>query len=114
MSISHLLDHTATVWRRQRTTDAHGIVTTGYLLVGTHQVGVRRPRDPITDTGPGLAPAGERVIYADADEDIRALDVVSLVAGPDMGTTVEVDGQPTRPRGHHLEARCRIWHGVLS
>lgn len=111
--ISHLLDHTATVWRA---TVTHGAVREEIRTLAqvgdTIRCAVRRPRALLGDAGKGLAPIGERVIYCDPEVDVAERDVIRLETGPDTGT-FEVDGPVTRPRGHHVELRCRHYVGAV-
>lgn len=118
MGFSNLLDHTAKVWRP---TESHGALRTvvqTFALVSTVRVAVNRPTRAgsgamLADLGPGLKPTGQRILYATAGWDIQTRDVIELTAGPDSPGRFEVDEPPTRPRGHHLELRCRYWAGVL-
>ena len=114
VSFAGLLDHTARIWRRsvapgRLREDVVTYTAQDELAACT----VRRPRAPISDIGPGFAPSGERVVYLLPGEDLLERDVIELVTGPDAGGTFEVNGPVTRPRGHHIEARCSVWHGDL-
>lgn len=112
MSILHLLDHGATLWRPQVALGDLKQAVTTYVEVGTLRVGVRRRRAPLADPGPGLTPTGSRVVYAMPEVDVRNRDVFQLTSGPESGERLEVDDH-NRPRGHHLEAECRLWAGRL-
>lgn len=114
MGIAHLLDHTANVWRPADTLGALRANVRGYGIVAYPvAVGVQRPSALLTDVGPGVAPSGSRVIYADTGMNVAARDVIELTAGPDAPGRWEVDEQPTSPRGHHIELRCRAFDGKL-
>ena len=115
--IEHLCDHVVRAWRP---TTARGplreeVRTLVPVLAVPEEpnAAVNRPRAPFGETGPGIAPVGERVIYMEADADVMELDVLELVSGPDAPGTFEVNDIVTAPRGHHLELRCRVWHGTL-
>jgi hypothetical protein len=112
MSVRHLLDHTGTVWRIQRSLGALNAEVRTYVQVGQVPLGVRRRRAPQGNPGPGLTPTGTRVLYFEAGVDVRARDVVQLTAGPDAPERLEVDDLSS-PRGHHIEAEGRLWAGVL-
>jgi hypothetical protein len=113
MGVKHLLNHTADVYRRTETTGAMRSVTVSYAKVSSVRVAVNRPAALLGDAGPGLTPTGDRVMYSIPGWDIRPLDVIVLTSGPDAPGQWEVDGPPTRPRGHHLEIRCRAFVGSI-
>jgi len=113
-SISRLFDHVA---RQLRPGDDLGSMReqVGTLAeVGTFRCAVNRPSARLGDTGPGLTNVGERMIYAEVSIDLRPRDVLQLITGPEAGLAIEVDEQPTNVRGHHLEARCRIFAGDVE
>lgn len=110
--ITHLLDHTGTIFRPTVTYGAVREEIRTLVEVGSVRCAVRRPRALLGDTGAGVGPIGERVIYMDPEVDVAERDVIRLDTGPDTGT-FEVDGPPTRPRGHHVELRCRHWVGEI-
>jgi hypothetical protein len=112
VSVRHLLDHTGTVWRIQRSLGALNAEVREYVAVGEYLVGVRRRRAPQGNPGPGLTPTGYRVLYFEAGVDVRARDVVQLTAGPDAPERLELDDLSS-PRGHHIEAEGRLWAGRL-
>lgn len=115
MGIDHLLDHTATVWRPSDTLGTLRSNVRGYAVVNEDvSAGVRRPAALLADIGPGVAPLGQRVIYLAAGANVAARDVISLMTGPDAPGRWEVDEQPTSPRGHHVELRCRAFAGKLG
>lgn len=113
MGIRHLLNHVAEVWRPTEGVGALRAVERSWVKVSTMRAAVRRPTTLLADQGPGLSPAGERIIYAVPGWDIRPRDVVKITDGPDAPGLWEVDAPPTRPRGHHMEIRCRAFSGVL-
>lgn len=114
MSIAHLLDHTATVYRPADTLGALRTNIRGYAAVASGvEMGVRRPAALYAEIGPGVGPLGQRIIYADVGLDVAARDVIDLITGPDAPGRWEVDEQPTSPRGHHIELRCRAFTGKL-
>lgn len=111
--IARLFDHTARQWRpvevlgplRERAEDPG--------IVATFECAVNRPTARLGDPGPGLTNVGERMLYAETSVDLWPRDLIELTAGPEAGLVIEVDEQPTNVRGHHLEARCRIFSGTL-
>lgn len=113
MGIKHLLNHTASVWRPVETEGAMRSVQKVYTKISTVRVAVRRPATSMGEAGPGLTPTGERVIYSIPGWDIQPFDVLELTSGPDSPGRWEVDEPPTRPRGHHMEIRCRAYAGDL-
>lgn len=106
-----LLDHTARVWRRSTARGTLDEEQRTYTTVLESPVTLKRPRSQVGDTGPGLAPIGQQRLYFPAGVDVQATDLVQLLTGPDAPRVLEVDGQPTTPRGHHLEIDCRLWQG---
>jgi hypothetical protein len=114
--MAHLFDHIVRVWRQSTTLgelreEQRALVPRE--LATAPNAAVRRPRSPLSNPGPGLAPVGERIVYMAADADVQSRDVLELVEGPDAPGLLEVDEPPTHPRGHHTEIRCRIFNGVL-
>lgn len=119
VSLARMFDHTAQVWRSTSSQGAtYGEEVREWAKVGSPvKCGVRRPSAVMADAGPGVAPIGERVIYLFPDTNIQARDVIQLLTGPDAVVdppTFEVDSPPTRPRGHHVETRCRHFIGKLE
>lgn len=114
-SITSLLDHTARIHRPAQFSATLGSLNQAHVLVASAvPCAVRRPQAIVVDVGPGLSPAGERDIYFELGVDLLTLDVIELVTGPDAPGTWEVNGPPTRPRDHHVEARCRHFSGTLT
>ena len=113
VSVLALLNHTAKVWRPSESVGSMRTVLRGYTLSSTVRVAVNRAVAPLGDPGPGLTPEGGRVLYSIPGWDIRPGDVLQLTEGPDAPGQWEVDEPPTRPRGNHLELRCRAYAGKL-
>jgi hypothetical protein len=111
-TVDHLLDHTARQWRPAELAGTLGSRSASHVLVGVVACAVKRPQALLLDAGPGLTPTGERVLYLKPTEEVLTLDVFELVSGPDTGAW-EVNGPPTTPRGHHIEARARHFSGQL-
>jgi hypothetical protein len=112
---AHLLDHRVQVWRRTTTLgDLREEIRAWAKVCQPIRCAVNRPSASLSDAGAGLAPEGLRRVYANPDEDVEPRDVLQFVTGPDAPGTFEVDAPVTRPRGHHLEATCRLWKGKLT
>jgi len=111
--IARLFDHTVTVWRPVRVLGPFRVREDVLTPIATFRVAVNRPTARLGDPGPGLTTTGERMVYAEPSRDLRPRDVLELTAGPESGLRVEIDETPTNVRGHHLEARARLWSGQL-
>jgi hypothetical protein len=119
MSIRHLCDHRVRIYRRAAQLDAElRSETLSYQPVAAaparNNAKLNRPRARTGDVGPGSAPIGERTVYMDAGADVEERDVLQVLSGPDAPCLLEVDGPPTRPRGHHVELACRLFNGTLD
>lgn len=111
--IARLFDHTATVWRPVPSLGTYRERVETLTDVGTLDCAVNRPTARLGEAGPGLVNSGERMVYLSADADIAGRDVLELLTGPEAGMLLEVDEAPTNVRGHHIEARARLWAGTL-
>lgn len=112
-SILPLLDHTARLWRPLEGYGPLRERVDTLTETATFACAVNRPSARLGDVGPGLTNVGERFVYTETAVDLRPRDVLELTAGPDAGLRIEIDEEPTNVRGHHLEARARIWSGRL-
>lgn len=112
--IAGLFDHAARHWRPVESLDAMRETIDTPTVVGTFRCAVNRPTARLGDPGPGLTNVGERMLYVETSIDLRARDLIELTAGPEAGRILEVDEDPTNVRGHHIEARCRIFTGTLE
>lgn len=111
-SIARLFDHVASQYRPDDTALGSMRERLGTLApVTSFRCAVNRPTARLGDTGPGLTNVGERMVYVEVSVDLRPRDVLELTEGPEAGLRIEVDEQPTNVRGHHKEARCRIFAG---
>ena len=113
--IDHLFETTARIWRpaHSRGTLREDVTTyTPQAAPAWPNCKVNRPQAPQADVGPGLDAEGKRTLYMGADADVLRRDVLELTAGPDAPALLEAD-EVTRPRGHHTEVRCIVWHGTL-
>jgi hypothetical protein len=114
--VDHLFDHAIRVWRPVRSRGAHREQIQALEPViepDGLNARVSSPTGLLADTGPGLTMVGERKVYMNTSLDVQKRDILELVSGPNAPATLEVDGPPHRPRGHHLELRCREWTGKL-
>ena len=110
-----LLNHRARIWRASVSLGDLREEIRIWAVVGQPiRCTLRRPAARLVDQGGGLASMGERVLYANPDEDLEPRDVLELIEGPDTGGRFEIDAPITRPRGHHIEATCRLFLGVLG
>lgn len=112
--IARLFDHTARHWRPVKSLGAIRIETTTFEDVGSFACAINRPSARLGDPGPGLTNVGERIVYAETSVDLRPRDVLEITAGPETGRRIEIDEEPTNVRGHHLEARARIFAGEIE
>lgn len=114
MSITHLLDGTAQVWRRAPSKGATfreplaNLAVNGAPIACTVQVS----RETVAPRSGGERPTGSYNVYADQGEDVVHRDILEFLTGPNLGLTLEVDHVYT-PRGHHLEFVCREYDGTL-
>lgn len=117
MSFTSLLDHVVRVWRPATSLGALREEKRSHVLVGPAPVEpnavLSQLRIPYADTGPGLMPTGTRDVLMTIETDVAALDILEVVSGPEAPALFEVNEQPMRPRGHHVELRVRPWHGTL-
>ena len=116
MSFETLLDCRVRVWRPVEGKDADRVETRTYRLVydpAAPNGFLSRSRQPVADTGPGFTPQGQREMTLTLESDVTWFDVLEVVAGPEGHALYEVGEQPSRPRGHHIEARVRSWNGTL-
>lgn len=111
--VARMFDHTARIWRPTRSLGPLRERTDVLEQAGDFACAVTRPSARLGNPGPGLTTIGERMVYAETSVDLRPRDVLEILTGPEAGRTVEIDEQPTNVRGHHLEARTRLWSGTL-
>lgn len=112
MSFSSLLDHTARIWRRTEALGTYRQTTIAYDIVyPSLRCTLRRKRAMLSDAGPGMVDVGERTVYFRPRVTLEERDLVELVTGPDAPDWLEVESR-SKPRGHHVEARCTEFHGV--
>jgi hypothetical protein len=119
VSLADLYDTTIRVWRRTVTPGGGSlreelVTYVAQTLPPAPNACVNRPTAPIADKGPGYGPIGEQRVYMAAETDVEVRDVLELVAGPDAPRLLEVDEPPTRPRGHHVQLRTRLFEGDLE
>jgi hypothetical protein len=113
MSFASLLDHQARVWRLDETLGDHReTVHDRAPVYDSVPCTLKRMRAVLSDAGPGLVPSGERTVYFLPAVTLEQRDVVELISGPDAPATLEVESS-SKPRGHHVEARCTEFHGKL-
>lgn len=112
--IDRLFDSTVRVWRP--TADSNnrlGVEERNYTAIASLGAAFNRSTAPVGDIGPGVAPIGSRRFYLRPDANVQARDVLEIIAGPETGTTWEVDEPPTRPRSHHTQVDSIVWNGIL-
>ena len=113
MTISHLFDHEAVVWRKAETLNASGVTHKDFsLLYGPLGCKANRKAAVVANAGPGIVDAGQRVFYLEVGPVILKRDLFELTSGPDAPAILEVENV-TIPRGHHIEVRCSEYHGPL-
>ena len=117
MTISHLFDHTAVIWRKVETENDAGVTHKAFVMAyGPLGLKVNRKAAMVANSGPGIIDAGQRVFYFEVGPIVLKRDLVELVTGPDAPPSsgaraiLEVENV-TIPRGHHLEVRCSEYHG---
>jgi len=114
MSIAHLLDHKAAVWRRSEATqDEFGAVVPDYALAYNNLAcasdGMATVLSP---TSQGTQPSGGRTLYFDIGPELQRRDLIEVYEGPTAPFVVEVRSfDPFR--GHHLEVEGDEWNGKL-
>jgi hypothetical protein len=113
MSLEGLLDHTARIWRPVVSLGVVREEIRTFIPVALADCTVRRPSARVADAGGGLVSQGERVVYFEPEVILEPRDIIELTSGPDSPGLFEVDAPVTRPRGHHIEATCRLWLGKL-
>lgn len=111
--IERLFDHVARQWRPTQVLGALREQVDTLAVVGSFPCAINRPSARLGDPGPGLTTIGERNVYTTTDVDLRPRDVLEITSGPETGRRIEIDEEPTNVRGHHKEARARIWAGEL-
>jgi len=118
VTISHLFDHTAVIWRKVETLNEAGVTHKAFTLAyGPLGLKANRKAAMVVNSGPGIIDAGQRVFYFEVGPIILKRDLVELVTGPDAPPSsgeraiLEVENV-TIPRGHHVEVRCSEYHGA--
>ena len=112
--IDRLFDSTVRVWRP--TADSNnrlGVEERTYTPIASLGAAFNRSTAPVGDVGPGVMPIGSRRFYLRPDANVQARDVLEIIAGPETGTTWEVDEPPTIPRSHHTQVDSIVWNGIL-
>ena len=111
MSFASLLDHTARIWRRTETPGTYLETTIDYAVVyAAADCTLKRKAAVLAEAGPGIVDAGGRTVYFLPSVTLVKRDLVELVTGPDAPAWLEVESA-SRPRGHHVEARCAEYSG---
>lgn len=118
MLATPLLDHEATVWRRNETKGPKfREVQPGWAIVsGTADTafGIQVRSERREDPGGGEAVMGDYAGYAsDPELDVQEGDVLQLTSGPESPANLEVQ-RVYRPRKHHTELTLTAWHGSLT
>lgn len=112
--IDRLFDHTVRIWRP--TADANnrlGVEKRTYALVASVGCAMNRAVAPEGDIGPGMVPIGRRRFYLRPDANVKARDVVEIIAGSSIGEKWEVDQNPEKLRSHHTQVDAIAWNGIL-
>lgn len=115
MSIGHLLDHTARVWRPVESLGSRRETVRTYVVhIEAIAAACTRKRGMISQSLPsgGTVVVGNRMLYTDIPADIRERDIVELLSGSYAPARLEIESV-SRPRDHHLEATATQWHGQL-
>ena len=109
-----LLNHRARIWRASVSLGPLREEIRALLPVGLPiRCTLRRPSARVSDSGAGLIPQGERVLYCNPGENVEPRDILELLEGPEAPALLEIDSPITRPRGHHIEMTARLWLGEL-
>lgn len=112
-AITHLLDHTARVWRRVETIGTLGDTIVTYDLAYDELACAEDGQNSVAgNPGAGQTPIGRRWVYFDVGPTIRFRDVIELVSGPNAPAALEVESSDNR-RGHHLEIQASEFRGKL-
>ena len=112
MSFSGLLDHTARIWRRSETLGTYLETVPGYDIVyPAVRCTLKRKSATLSEAGPGTVDVGTRTVYFRRGVILQEKDLVEFVTGPDAPDWMEVESR-SRPRGHHVKARCSEFHGT--
>lgn len=112
MSIAHLLDHVADVWRRNETVrGAMGEVQPSYdLLYEDLPCATDGQATVLTADGQGVQLSGSRDLYFDVGPALQRRDLIEVHTGPTAPFTVEVRKWDAF-RGHHLEVTGDEYEG---
>lgn len=112
--IDRLFDHTVRIWRPTANADNRlGVEERTYTVVASVGCALNRSTAPVGDIGPGVEPIGSRRFYMRPDANVQPRDVLEIIAGPETGSTWEVDEPPTKPRSHHTQVDTIVWNGIL-
>lgn len=113
MSIGHLLDHEARIWRRVEELDEYRSTTVSYEVV-ENQEEVPCASDGqssvLANLGPGMAPTGFRWIYFDVGPTLEERWLIEFVSGPTAPAWLEIESVDPF-RGHHIEVRAVEFNG---
>ena len=111
MSFRSLLDHTARVWRRGEELGTYRETSIFYVVVyPAARCTLKRKAALLAEAGPGIVDVGQRTLYFLPGVTLQKRDLVELVTGADAPDWLEVESR-SKPRGHHVEARCSEYHG---
>jgi head-tail adaptor len=102
-----LLNHTMSIYRRDRTSDGQGGWAISYALLGTLVGRIRPASSAERETAALEEREISHVLYVRAAEDVQRGDQVELAVGEGGPLVVDVLGvrEPSRA-GHHLEIDC--------
>jgi len=114
-AITHLLDHTANVWRRNETArGTMGQIKPSYDLIYTNLPCATDGQGTVLSTsGQGVVVAGSRDLYFDVGPVLTKRDLIEVHSGPTAPFIVEVRSWDPF-RGHHLEVSGDEFTGVLQ
>lgn len=118
VSIAHLLDHVADVFRLTESKGAYQETQKEYHLPegGANLPCTFTRRDTAIGELPGgVRPVGDRSMYFDVGFDFQDRDVVKVKSGPTgfQGPQLLLVESFAVPRGHHVELRVTEYEGVL-
>jgi len=121
MSIAHLCDHRAELYRATSTVDDLGDRVESWEKACTPHGLNCRPNQAwsgsLQDHGPGEQQRALRVWYLKEGFDVQERDVLKVVYGPEAPRLLRVESvsKPTALRAaHHIEVNVEIYHGSLT
>jgi len=111
LSFKGLLDHTARIWRRSESLGTYRETVASWEVVyASVPCTLKRKFSVLVNPGPGMVDSGERRVYFLPGVALEERDLVELTSGPDSPDWLEVESE-SKPRGHHVEARCVEYRG---